>query len=93
MKCHKRESDIRGKNTCEAPEIAAAMSLQVHRRSEELRFSKIAGLPYEHNARANKQRRTKVKAMGVEQRAAPSEEAKPFYIVQERSAMTNAVGF
>jgi hypothetical protein len=39
------------------------MSLQVHRRSEELRVSKAAGLPYERNARANAQIRSDVKAM------------------------------
>ena len=63
MKYHRCENDIRGKNTCETPEIAAAMSLQVHRRSEELRVSKAAGFPYERNARANAQRRRDVKAM------------------------------
>jgi hypothetical protein len=39
------------------------MSLQVHRRSEELRVSKAADLPYECNARAKVQRRSGVKAM------------------------------
>jgi len=63
MKCDKWEKDIRGKNTCEAPEIASAMSLQVRRRSEELRVSKAAGLPYERDARANAQTRSDVKAM------------------------------
>jgi hypothetical protein len=39
------------------------MSLQVHRRSEELRISKAVDLPYEGNARANAQRRSDAKAM------------------------------
>ncbi len=43
--------------------MAAAMALQVHRWSEEFRVTKTAGLPYEHNARANEQRRSEVKAM------------------------------
>ena len=65
MRCHKLEGNIRGKNTCDAPEIAAAMSLQIHRRSEELHVSKIAGLPYERNARTNEQRTSNIKAMSV----------------------------
>jgi hypothetical protein len=63
MMSHERESDIRGKNTCDAPEIAAAISLQVHRRSDELRVSKAADLAYEGNARANAQRRSDTTAM------------------------------
>ena len=39
------------------------MSSQVHRRSEELRVSKAAGLPCERNARENAQRRSDVRAM------------------------------
>ena len=46
----------RGKNTCEAPEIAAAIRLQVHRRSEELGFSNVSGRLYESSARENVQR-------------------------------------
>jgi hypothetical protein len=36
------------------------MSLQIHRRSEKLRASKVAGLPYECSARANAQTRSDV---------------------------------
>jgi hypothetical protein len=36
------------------------MSLQIHSRSEELRASKVAGLPYERNARANAQTKSDV---------------------------------
>jgi hypothetical protein len=39
------------------------MSLQVHKRSEELGVSKADALPYELNARANTQRKGDVKAM------------------------------
>ena len=54
---------LRGKKTCEAPEIAAEISLQVHRKSKELPVSKAADVPYEREARANAQRRSEVKAM------------------------------
>ena len=45
------------------PEIATAMSLQICKRSEELRVSKVDALPYKLNARANTQRKGDVKAM------------------------------
>jgi len=55
--------------------MAAAISLQVDRRSVEFRVSKAAGLPYEHNARRDAQRRCNVKRMGeaVVERSLPTE--------------------
>ena len=53
----------RGKNTCEAAETAAAILLQVHRRSEELRFSKASGWPYESDSRENANSRSVLRAM------------------------------
>jgi hypothetical protein len=52
-----------GKNTCEAPEIAAAIRLQVERRSGELLLFKASGMPYGSNARENAQSRSVVKAI------------------------------
>jgi hypothetical protein len=71
------------------------MSLQVHRRSEELRVSKAAGLPWERNARADAQRRSDVKAMSepVLGREKSPVKSEAFYIVRETSDMTNAVTF
>jgi hypothetical protein len=57
------ENGSRGKKTSDSLEIAAAISLQVHRMSEEFRFSKAAGMPYERDARNNAQRRNDASAM------------------------------
>jgi hypothetical protein len=81
----------RGKNTCEAPEIAAAILLQVHRRSEELCFSKASGRPCESNARENAQSRSFVRAMS-DPAGAESGPQCPLYIVHEVSDRTNADG-
>ena len=53
----------RGKNTCEAPEIAAAIRWQVDRTSEELWLFEGSGQPYESDARENAQSRSAVKVM------------------------------
>jgi hypothetical protein len=57
--------------------------------------SKTAWPPYERDARANTQRRSEVKAMSepVFDRVNPSEEAKPFYIVQEKRDVPYASAF
>ena len=46
-----------------AAEVAAEISLQVHRRSEELRVSEAADLPYKPDTTTNAQRRSDVEAM------------------------------
>ena len=58
-----RMTRSRGKNTCEAPEMAAAILLQVPRRSEESRFSKASGRPYETDARKHANSRSVLRAM------------------------------
>jgi hypothetical protein len=60
---NERMTRSRGKNTCEAPEMAAAILLQVHKRSEELRFSKVSGWPYESDASENVRSRSVPRAM------------------------------
>ena len=57
------------------------MSLQVHRMSEEFRFSKAAGMAYERDERNNAQRRKDVSAMAdrwVTRGDGFSEQAKTF---------------
>ena len=60
---NKRIMRSQGKNTCEAPEIATAIRLQVERRSGELRLFKASGKPHESNARENAQSRRVVEAI------------------------------
>ena len=43
--------------------MAAAILLQVHKRSEELRFSKVSGWPYESDASENVRSRSVPRAM------------------------------
>ena len=93
---HRWESDIRGKNTCDTPEIAVAISLQVQKGFEELRVSKVAGMPYERNARANEPRMSEVKAMsepvfGGEQ--PPMKKRRLLYSPEDSDMMTNATDF
>jgi hypothetical protein len=60
---NERMARSRGKNTSEAPEIAAAILSQALLKSGELRVSKASGRPYESNARENTQTRSFVRAM------------------------------
>ena len=67
------------------------MSLQVRRRSEDLRVSNPAGLAYEHDARANAQRRSDVKAMREPACVSPTD-GRSLYIVQEMGDRTDVKG-
>ena len=60
----KKSVHARGKNTCEASEIAAAIVLQVFEKSELARFSKGFEWPYDSRARKNAQRRSVVEDIG-----------------------------
>jgi hypothetical protein len=82
----RRMTDSRGKNTCEAPEIAAAMRLQVPGTSGGLCISKAPCRPYESNAKENAQSRGLVKDMSDPVRVAPQNEA--LYMVQKMSDKT-----
>jgi hypothetical protein len=77
---NERMTRSRGKNTCEAPEIAAAIRLQVDRRSEEFWLFEGSGKPYESDARENAQSRSAVKVMSdpVLGRGQPSRKGKFF---------------
>ena len=92
---NERTTHLRGRNTCEAPEIAAAILLQVHRRSEELWFSKVSGWPDESNARENAQSRSVDETMSdpVRGREQPQWISKALYIVQKMSDRSMLMAF
>ena len=83
-----------GKNTCEAPEIATAIRLQVERRSGELRLFKASGKPHESNARENAQSRRVVKAIRNTALSGerPQQLTEALYIVQEVTNRANVNG-
>jgi hypothetical protein len=82
---------LRGKDTCEAPETAAAIFSQTLLKSGELRFSKASGRPYESNARENAQTRSFVRAM-IDPAWAGEQPPNALYIVQKVDDRTNADG-